>query len=250
MTQQQKFQEEEYDFPYHHLPSLGNNYWELGKWYFDGLEYLAILTHVKNLINESKPNNILDFGCGDGRLSLELQKEGFLNIVGMDISEKALNYAKVFNKGINGNIKFVSSFDKIENNKFDLIVAMEVLEHIHENELPEIIKKLFLILEDNGKFIVTVPHLNKKPIPMKHFRHYDLELIRNHVSEYFNIDDAQYLIKLGFIKKMIRQVMINRFFILNWKPLTRLTKIIYERFVLKATKRSGSNLVVILSKKK
>ena len=45
---------------------------------------------------------------------------------------------------------------------------MEVLEHIEENQLPEIINNLSKILEENGKILITVPTLNKKPIPEKH----------------------------------------------------------------------------------
>ena len=43
--------------------------------------------------------------------------------------------------------------------------------------------------------------------------------------------------------------MINRFFILNWKPLNSLLRIIYEKFILNAEEKTGSNLIAILSKK-
>ena len=43
--------------------------------------------------------------------------------------------------------------------------------------------------------------------------------------------------------------MINRFFILNWKPLNSLLRIIYKKFVLNAEEKTGSNLIAILSKK-
>lgn len=250
MTDQQKFQEKQYEFPYHHLPVIEDNYWHIGRWWHNSLEYLGILSRVKEIITDLNPINVLDFGCGDGRLILELKKDRVLNIVGLDISETALKYAKVFNQNSNSNVQFVSSFDEIINNKFDLIVAMEVLEHIQENELPVVIEKLSKLLEDKGKFVVTVPTLNKQPIPSKHFRHYNLDLLREHVSPYFNIDNAEHLLKLGFMKNLIEHLMINRFFILNWKPARRLLKIIYEKFVLKATEKSGSNLVVILSKRR
>ena len=250
MIDRQNFQEKEYEFPYHHLPVTDEQNWHLGKWWFNGLEYLGVLTYVKNINNDLNPKNVLDFGCGDGRLTLEMKKNGVPKITGIDISEQALNYAKTFNQSSNGNVKLISDFNEIKDMKFDLIVAMEVLEHIEENQLPEIIHNLSKILDENGKFLITVPTLNKKPIPEKHYRHYNLDILNNHVSPFFKIDEAKYIIKIGFLQKLIRRLMINRFFILNWKPLNRFLRKIYEKFVLNAEEKTGANLVAILSKNK
>ena len=249
MKDRQSFQEKEYEFPYHYLPEIDNQNWHLGKWWFNGLEYLGVLTYVKNIINNLNPKNVLDFGCGDGRLILEMKKNGIQKITGIDISEQALNYAKAFNQSSNKNVNLVSDFNEIKNVKFDLIVAMEVLEHIEEKQLPKIIHSLAEILEDEGKFLITVPTLNKKPIPEKHYRHYNLDILNIHVSPHFKIDEVKYIIKIGFLQKLIRRLMINRFFILNWKPLNSLLRIIYKKFVLNAEEKTGSNLIAILSKK-
>ena len=114
MIDREKIQEKEYEFPYHHLPVNDEQNWHLGKWWFNGLEYLGVLTYVKNIINDLNPKNVLDFGCGDGRLTLEMKKTGVPKITGLDISEQALNYAKIFNQSSNENVNLVSDFHEIE----------------------------------------------------------------------------------------------------------------------------------------
>jgi len=76
MIDREKIQEKEYEFPYHHLPVNDEQNWHLGKWWFNGLEYLGVLTYVKNIINDLNPKNVLDFGCGDGMLLYFFKKNG------------------------------------------------------------------------------------------------------------------------------------------------------------------------------
>ena len=44
--------------------------------------------------NFSKESKIIDFGCGTGLVGVELTKNGFTNIVGIDGSQEMLEVAK------------------------------------------------------------------------------------------------------------------------------------------------------------
>ncbi len=86
-------------------------------------------THRKEVlleaINDSKYENVLDIGCGQGFITKDLPGE---NIVGVDISYEAINRAK---KHETSRIKFLQGslfdIDKILENKFDLIIITGVL---------------------------------------------------------------------------------------------------------------------------
>ena len=61
----QFYQEEDYNFPYHHLPQLNNGFWSFGISWFHSLDYLTLLEFILSKIKEKNANKILDFGCGD-----------------------------------------------------------------------------------------------------------------------------------------------------------------------------------------
>lgn len=75
-------------------------------------------------------NNILDAGCGEGFIMQKIiEINPKINIVGLDISLESLEMGKK----INPNLKFIyGDITKMpyKDNAFDLILALEVLEHL------------------------------------------------------------------------------------------------------------------------
>jgi 2-polyprenyl-3-methyl-5-hydroxy-6-metoxy-1,4-benzoquinol methylase len=108
---------------------------------------------VKNFLQKNtKIKNILDLGCGLGYMTYALNKEGYL-CTGVDLSDTAIKVAK---KNF-GEENFVSGdIAKLNfNKKFDLIVCLELIEHIEKPfEFLELLKKH---LEPNGKILITTP---------------------------------------------------------------------------------------------
>ena len=96
----------------------------------------------ENIINNFKLNNktkplrgvnILDIGCGGGLLSEPMQRLG-ANVTGIDASINNIKIAKVHAKKSGLNIKyFCSSPEKFKvNKKFDVILNMEIVEHVED----------------------------------------------------------------------------------------------------------------------
>lgn len=77
---------------------------------------------VKQNFNE--PINILEIGTGSGCISIALKKNLDCNITATDISEKALDVAKLNAKNNNVDINFINTniFDGV-NDKFNLIIS-------------------------------------------------------------------------------------------------------------------------------
>ena len=119
-----------------------------------------IIDHF-NLNNKSKPLNkinILDIGCGGGLLSEPMSRLG-AHVVGIDASEKNIKIAKMHAAKNNLKIEYKStSPEKLKTNKkFDVILNMEIVEHVEDVNF--FIKSCAKLLKKNG--IMFVATLNK-----------------------------------------------------------------------------------------
>jgi SAM-dependent methyltransferase len=90
-------QEQQYLFPYHHPPHADESgVWEVARTLWWGYGYLAVLEVVLGELLRHRPKRVLDFGCGDGRLLCELKRIGIPEIAGVDLSDRALFFARGF----------------------------------------------------------------------------------------------------------------------------------------------------------
>ena len=119
-----------------------------------------IIDHF-NLNNKNKPLNkinILDIGCGGGLLSEPMSRLG-AHVVGIDASEKNIKIAKMHAEKNNLKIDYkITSPEKLKTNKkFDVILNMEIVEHVEDVNF--FIKSCAKLLKKNG--IMFVATLNK-----------------------------------------------------------------------------------------
>ncbi|HEX8966028.1 MAG TPA: class I SAM-dependent methyltransferase, partial [Patescibacteria group bacterium] len=124
---------------------------------------------------------LLDIGAGYGFFEEELTKyRNNIAIYGIDISSEAI---KLLNRRFIGNFK-TSLANKIpfENTFFDVVVALEVFEHIPPSNVFEVYQEIYKKLKTYGELIISVPtneHLEKmKDNPNGHVRQYNIDLIK------------------------------------------------------------------------
>ncbi len=113
------------------------------------------------LDNKVKPLNnvkILDIGCGGGLISVPMKRLG-ANVVGIDASLKNIKVAKTYSKKNNLNIKYIcSSPEKLKiKDKFDVILMLEIVEHVDDIEI--FIREGSKFLKKNG--LIFLATLNK-----------------------------------------------------------------------------------------
>ena len=112
-----------------------------------------------NIKNKKKPLSklkILDIGCGGGLLAEPLSRLGG-NVTGLDASQKNINIAKMHAKKNNLKIKYIcaSPENLKKSKKFDVILNMEVIEHVSDLNL--FIKSTSSLLNKKGiMFIATI----------------------------------------------------------------------------------------------
>jgi len=138
---------------------ISNNYYETSP--IVGVEVLDINYWLKFAENDDQrridsysqllSNKVLlDFGCGAG---------GFLNkslkftskSIGIEADSNTIDYWR-------GKIDIFKSINDVNNEKFDIITAFHVFEHLPEPIL--ILKELASLLKPGGKIIIEVPSSN------------------------------------------------------------------------------------------
>lgn len=134
------------------IPSKKSNYkdysWPRLKTYFD-----RTAQHIKNNFsnNSSNPSTLLDVGCAKGFLVFSLRNLG-VNAIGIDASEYAISSApKEVNDfvgvGLAEEVDFLKQFkdsmiNDFKENGFDIVTALDVMEHLDEKDVPQVCKNL------------------------------------------------------------------------------------------------------------
>jgi SAM-dependent methyltransferase len=169
---------------------------------------------------------ILELGCGYGYLTYAMQKAGNQSF-GIDLSQRAINFAKE---------KFGDYFDAISiedfikscSEKYDFIVATEVVEHLFD--VPDFLEKLKKILSPNGRILLTTPNkdftrknfvwltdlppvhvtwLGKKSFSaIGELRNFDVEFMN--FRDYLSPNENKFIKYLRFQKEIIPQPVFSK----------------------------------------
>jgi 2-polyprenyl-6-hydroxyphenyl methylase/3-demethylubiquinone-9 3-methyltransferase len=119
------------------------------------IEYITenIKKHFKiknsNNANFLEGLNILDIGCGGGLISEPMARLG-AKVTGIDASEKNIKIASLHSKQSNILINYLNTSPENLNdvNKFDVILNLEVIEHVENVNL--FIMSCYKLLKNNG----------------------------------------------------------------------------------------------------
>lgn len=217
-----KVQSEQYQFPYHWLPSLDkNDRFSLARSLAWGLDYLTYMDFISTLIASQKPLSILDIGCGDGRFLdfiCEKNKELKKTYTGVDLCEKAIAFARL----LNDHERFFCTDVADIKGTFEAITLIEVLEHIPDETISHFLDIVRDRLSLEGRLWVSVPSVNV-PVNEKHYRHYSTELLVETLQAAgFKIDKTYYVYKISWIVNTLRRIVTNRVYTLNTSPLTKI----------------------------
>jgi 2-polyprenyl-3-methyl-5-hydroxy-6-metoxy-1,4-benzoquinol methylase len=120
------------------------------------------LPTAMNFIERSAPyENILDFGCGSGVMLPFLAQHG-TQIIAMDIDLFPLESMKK-HIPLPGNVRVLDanliSLSQLTPKSFDLINALDVLEHV--DDLPRTLSELLALLTPGGQLVISGPTENR-----------------------------------------------------------------------------------------
>ena len=131
---------------------------------FEDFKYSPIeaTIHLARYLN-AKPyirgKRVLDAACGEGYGSRLMHDWGAASVVGVDISETAVQTAeKIFG---NKNVKYIAHDVEelpFPDHSFDVVVSLETIEHLSNPSI--FLKELRRVLKKNGTAIISCPNDN------------------------------------------------------------------------------------------
>ena len=164
--------------------------------------------------------DILDIGCGGGLLTEPMSRLG-ANVTGIDASLKNINIAKIHANKSKLDIKYLnkSPEEMSEKEKFDIILNLEVVEHVEDLDL--YIKSCFRLLKKNGiMFTATINRTLVSYIKAIVGAEYILRWLpigTHDWNKFLKPEELEKkLNKLGFLTKDISGLSFNPF-LNNWK---------------------------------
>ena len=110
---------------------------------------------IVNAVKGETKNKVLEIGCGEAYILRKLKNK---NIIGLDISDIALKYAKDKLKN-NSSVQLIRGDAQIiplKNNSIDKIVCSEVLEHVINPK--KVIEEIVRISKVDSTIVVTIPN--------------------------------------------------------------------------------------------
>lgn len=216
---QRMLQEAQYGFPYHYIPRrLGRRiaYSAAVDW---AAEYLNALELTHDAVRRWRPKSVADIGCGDGRIANELAREhSDLRVWGVDQDRRAVQLAELQRSVSNVSFHVATRPEEwpFHAAGCDLVLAIEVLEHIPPPELLEFVSALARCTTPGGHLLVTVPHANKR-VQRKHYQHFTGTSLRKVLADAtggsFGPADIRFVDPLprGF-EKLVGKIARNRLF--------------------------------------
>ena len=111
-----------------------------------------------DLLQIKPGDNILDVGCGTGKLTMNLSRLTKGNIIGIDPSEGMISQAIQQNKNTGIRFKILSAEQINYKNKFDIIFCNSTMQWFRD--IDRIINNLFLALKAGGKVGIQAPAKN------------------------------------------------------------------------------------------
>jgi len=181
--------------------------------------------HIRcaSIVKELKFRNFLDFGTGDGQLFQYLKIKKNKKYFAYEPYKKMyLQFEK--NRGRLKRVSLIKNKNKLKKNFYDLVVINEVLEHLPDKKLIEVIKIIKFIAKKNSTIIISVPIEVGFSSLFKNFirflfdsKHEGLtfnNLIKSFFSKKINRGNKKYFKShIGFNHYELKKILDNHFLI-------------------------------------
>ncbi len=151
-----------------------------------------LLRLVETIFKTDKQSAIIEIGCNDGSFLEHLRNRGLTSLLGIEPTGDSYQVAQ--SKGfdvINDFFSYEKAIDLVSfGDKFDLVIARQVLEHIAD--LDNFLKGIRKVLKNNGNVLLEIPDASI------HVDYLDYSFWEEHVN-YFTLNTVTHLLaKHGF----------------------------------------------------
>ena len=202
----------------------GRNF--LRKLFYAGLNLVVLRAwhvrrEIKNFFKSRDGQiNVLDAGCGFGQYSYFIAKKfRNSNVIGVDINEERIKESEKFaqEEGIE-NLKFdIADLENLNyEESFDLILAVDVLEHI-ENDV-KVLKNFYRALKKDGLLIISTPSsLGGSDVHSDE----DASFIEEHIRHGYSQDEIKSKLEEAGFEDITFKYTYGKFGSLSWKLMIK-----------------------------
>lgn len=166
------------------------NFENMAQYYVRWLEYVGA---------PQPDQKVLEIGCGWGFALAGLRKLGVAHVDAFDIDSFAVGMCR--RRGFEVtllDVEDIHDFMASKAETYDVILAVDVVEHIPIDAQPQALRDIFLALKPGGKFVCQVP--NADSIVASHMRYVDY----THHSAFTQVSLDAVLHNAGFAPAEIR----------------------------------------------
>lgn len=131
-----------------------------GNYYWSEIHGKPLIKFLKKHIRFQN-KNYLDYGCGTGYLMhYVLSHCKKTKVYGLDLSQESIKIARNRNKSYENfmDVQCLTSSLSYQDNFFDVISCVEVIEHLNDEALQEMIKRCYDLLKVGGYLVITTPN--------------------------------------------------------------------------------------------
>ena len=115
------------------------------EFFASGERDVELLLH---LAGDPRPKEVLDFGCGAGRMTLAWARRAE-HVAGIDAAPTMLKLARAHCEGLR-NVELFQSLDDVAGRQFDFVASLIVFQHIPVARGEELFRKLLALLRRGG----------------------------------------------------------------------------------------------------
>lgn len=238
-----RLQDEQFRFPQHHVPHFVGRHLSRSRVVSWAFSYLCYLTHIRELAVSLGPRSVLDVGCGEGRF-LGMLPPSVERRVGVDLSARALRFARAFYP----EIEFLGTDAAELDETFDLVVSIEVLEHVPDEQVAPFLRTLAERTRPDGHVIVCVP-TTVMALQRKHYRHYDSHLFEEQLrasGAALSIASLEFVYARSRLVDLYTRVTVNRWWAIEVHWLNRVVWNHVWRHLRLSTEGRGQHMVALL----
>lgn len=187
------------------MAEAGSTLWKLKQERFEGLVERCApgghrrITELLCSLNLPKDSKILDVAAGNGAFLARLRSLGFQDFSGIELDQANFQLKNVSLKSYDLNLPFAHNYTE----KFDLITAVEIIEHLDNPR--HLLRELRKLLRPGGLLVVTTPNIEHWIARLKfalkgeikHFELVDIEKQR-HISPILSYQMEYMFREIGF----------------------------------------------------
>lgn len=134
------------------------------RWHSESSEHLnrvalQLWSALADYVPLDTSTRVLDVGCGFGFALQAFRQNGYTNLKGVEISEGQARVARLHGFDVDTTAD-VRSWLQSKRGGYDLVLLLDVLEHIPKDEQLPILEAIRGSMSANGKLLITVPNAN------------------------------------------------------------------------------------------